>query len=51
MPGVFNSQDPEHWPTLPNGNKAPLPRSGNIRHGLETEADWAGFGVQMPVNR
>ena len=30
MPGVFNPQDPEHWPTLPNGNKAPLPRSGNM---------------------
>ena len=30
MPGVFNPQDPEHGPTLPNGNKAPLPRSGNM---------------------
>ena len=51
MPGVFNPQDPEHWPTLLNGNKALLPRSGNIRHGLQTEADCAAFGVRMPINR
>ncbi len=51
MPGVFNPQDPEHWPTLLNGNKAPLPRSGNIRHGLRNEADCAAFGVRLPVNR
>ena len=51
MPGVLNPQDPEHWPTLPNGNKAPLRRYGNIMHGLRTEAECAAFGVRMRNNR
>ena len=48
MPGVFNPQEAAHWPEPPNGRKAPLPRSGNIRHGLQTQDDCDAFGVPMP---